>query len=78
MIDNFEGGINPPMPDSKSAQSWYFFSILQIDNFLGFQNVFPKLHDQLNDCRFGTTILRHGLQFLVNLQVEDFPSTIQS
>ena len=33
------------MPDSKSAQSWYFFSILEIDNFLGFENVFPKLHD---------------------------------
>ena len=51
------------MPERKR-----FFSI----------EVFPKLHDQLNDCRFGTTILRHGLQFLVNLQVEDFPSTIQS
>ena len=36
---------NPPMPDSKSAQSWYFFSILEISNFLGFQNVFPKLHE---------------------------------
>ena len=33
------------MTDSKSAQSWYFFSILEIDIFLGFQNVFPKLHD---------------------------------
>lgn len=33
------------MPDSKSAQSWYFFSILEISNFLGFQNVFPKLHE---------------------------------
>ena len=37
--------INPPIPDSKSAQSWYFFSILEISKFLGFQNVFPKLHE---------------------------------
>ena len=36
---------NPPMPDSKSAQNWYFFSILEINNFLGFQNVFPKLYE---------------------------------
>ena len=44
--------INPPMPDSKSAQSWYFFSILEINNFLGFQNVFPKLHDPSWFCQF--------------------------
>ena len=37
--------MNPPMPDSKSAQSWHFFSILEISNFLGFQNVFSKLHE---------------------------------
>ena len=37
--------LNLPMPDSKSAQSWYFFSILEISNFLGFQNFFPKLHE---------------------------------
>ena len=36
---------NSPMADSKSAQSWYFFSIIEISNFLGFQNVFPKLHE---------------------------------
>ena len=41
----FESPLNPPMPDSKSAQSWYFFSILEISNFLGFQNVFPKLYE---------------------------------
>ena len=36
-----------PMPDSKCAQSWYVFSILEIDNFLVFQNAFPKFHDPL-------------------------------
>ena len=33
------------MPDSKSAQSWYFFVILESNNFLGFQNIYPELHD---------------------------------
>ena len=37
--------LNHPMPDSKSAKSWCFFSILEISKFLGFQNVFPKLHE---------------------------------
>ena len=43
-ISNFRK-LNPPMPDSKSAQSWYFFVILESNNFLGFQNIYPELHD---------------------------------
>ena len=41
----FKSNFNPPMPDSKSAQSWYFFVILESNNFLGFQNIYPELHD---------------------------------
>jgi len=37
--------LNFPMQDSKSARNWHFFSILEIKNFVGFQNVFPKLHE---------------------------------
>jgi len=45
-VDNMKlESVNPPMPDSKIAQRWYFFLILEISNFLGFQNVFPKLHE---------------------------------
>ena len=28
----------PPMPDSESAQNWYFFSIFEINTFLRVQN----------------------------------------
>ena len=42
----YQSCINPPMPDSKSAQSWCFFRILEDKNFLGFQKRIPIVNQK--------------------------------
>ena len=61
-----------PMLDSKSAQSWYFFLILEIHSFLGFQNVFPKLHDPSWFCQFFVFFLNFSFFLCVSLHATDF------
>ena len=63
--------LNPPMPDSKSAQSWYFFSILEINNILGFRNVFPKLHEP-SWFWFFFVFSWNSLFFCASLHAKDF------